>query len=109
MFFPQNADFEKHICLELSAGDVRTPSYLNIAKRKLNNTSTVKLNNDTTMKVHTSYYVTFKNTHNRFLEDKVAPHKKLAGGVCFVKELPKTATGKLLRRELKRMSMEGIA
>nr|XP_027211375.1 4-coumarate--CoA ligase-like [Penaeus vannamei] len=44
-----------------------------------------------------------------FLEDKVAPHKKLAGGVCFVKELPKTATGKLLRRELKRMAMEGSA
>ncbi|XP_042864137.1 4-coumarate--CoA ligase-like [Penaeus japonicus] len=46
---------------------------------------------------------------HEFLEDKVAPHKKLVGGVCFVKELPKNATGKLLRRELRRMATEGAA
>ncbi|XP_068240606.1 uncharacterized protein [Palaemon carinicauda] len=39
-----------------------------------------------------------------FLENRVAPHKKLAGGVKFVEALPKSATGKLLRRELKKMA-----
>ncbi|XP_064087705.1 uncharacterized protein LOC135202303 isoform X2 [Macrobrachium nipponense] len=36
-----------------------------------------------------------------FLNTRVAPHKRLAGGVSFLKELPRTPTGKLLRRELK--------
>ncbi|XP_066949077.1 uncharacterized protein [Macrobrachium rosenbergii] len=39
-----------------------------------------------------------------FLENRVAPHKKLAGGVKFVDALPKSTTGKLLRRELKKMA-----
>ncbi|XP_066953879.1 probable 4-coumarate--CoA ligase 3 isoform X3 [Macrobrachium rosenbergii] len=41
---------------------------------------------------------------HRFLEDRLAPHKKLTGGVTFVKALPKSASGKLLRRELKNMA-----
>ncbi|XP_066974361.1 probable 4-coumarate--CoA ligase 3 [Macrobrachium rosenbergii] len=36
-----------------------------------------------------------------FLNTRVAPHKRLVGGVFFVKELPRTPAGKLLRRELK--------
>ncbi|XP_068218337.1 probable 4-coumarate--CoA ligase 1 isoform X2 [Palaemon carinicauda] len=36
-----------------------------------------------------------------FLSTRVAPYKHLVGGVSFVKELPRTPTGKLLRRKLK--------
>ena len=36
-----------------------------------------------------------------YLKKKVAPYKQLVGGIVFVKELPKTATGKILRKELK--------
>ncbi|XP_076061824.1 uncharacterized protein LOC143037462 [Oratosquilla oratoria] len=39
-----------------------------------------------------------------FVSDRVAPHKQLAGGVRFVSELPKNPTGKLLRRELRKMT-----
>jgi acyl-CoA synthetase (AMP-forming)/AMP-acid ligase II len=37
----------------------------------------------------------------QWLDGKVANHKKLRGGVRFVKEIPKSATGKILRRVLK--------
>lgn len=39
-----------------------------------------------------------------FLGSRVAPHKQLAGGIRFVEELPKNPTGKLLRRQLKKMA-----
>ncbi|XP_068246418.1 probable 4-coumarate--CoA ligase 3 [Palaemon carinicauda] len=42
---------------------------------------------------------------HRFLEDKLAPHKRLTGGISFVDALPKTASGKLLRRDLKNMTL----
>ncbi|KAK3898373.1 hypothetical protein C8A05DRAFT_19034, partial [Staphylotrichum tortipilum] len=32
---------------------------------------------------------------------RVAPHKKLRGGVRFIKEIPKSPSGKLLRRVLR--------
>jgi len=35
-----------------------------------------------------------------FVEERVAPHKKLRGGVVFVEAIPKTASGKILRREV---------
>lgn len=35
------------------------------------------------------------------LAAEVAPHKQLSGGVVFVKEIPKSSTGKILRRVLK--------
>ena len=38
---------------------------------------------------------------NHFVDPKVAPHKKLKGGVQFVDSIPKSNTGKILRRELK--------
>ena len=36
-----------------------------------------------------------------FLAGKVAPHKRLEGGVYFINELPKTASGKICKRKLK--------
>ncbi|EEH46276.1 uncharacterized protein PADG_08710 [Paracoccidioides brasiliensis Pb18] len=37
----------------------------------------------------------------QWLSGKVAPHKRLRGGVRFVDEIPKSASGKILRRVLK--------
>ncbi|KAI6184043.1 hypothetical protein M3Y97_00553900 [Aphelenchoides bicaudatus] len=37
----------------------------------------------------------------KFVADKVAPYKQLAGGVEFVKEMPKSPSGKILRRLLR--------
>lgn len=34
----------------------------------------------------------------KFVADKVSPHKKLRGGAVLVKKIPKSASGKLLRR-----------
>lgn len=36
-----------------------------------------------------------------WLSSRVAEHKKLRGGVRFIDEIPKNASGKLLRRVLK--------
>lgn len=44
-----------------------------------------------------------------YIAKKVANHKKLRGGVGFVDEIPKSASGKILRRVLKeRAAKEGI-
>ncbi|XP_077869836.1 uncharacterized protein LOC144362337, partial [Saccoglossus kowalevskii] len=37
----------------------------------------------------------------KFVEETVSPHKRLRGGVQFVEEIPKSASGKILRRVLK--------
>ncbi|ODN04804.1 4-coumarate--CoA ligase 1 [Orchesella cincta] len=42
-----------------------------------------------------------------FLKDKLSSHKQLSGGVQFVQEIPKAPSGKILRRELKTMYLEG--
>jgi 4-coumarate--CoA ligase len=36
-----------------------------------------------------------------YLQSKVAPHKKLRGGIRFISEIPKSVSGKILRRVLK--------
>ena len=36
-----------------------------------------------------------------FVKGKVAEHKQLKGGVNFIKEIPKSLSGKILRRLLK--------
>ena len=42
-----------------------------------------------------------ETTVQHFLTDLVAPHKQLAGGVQFVQEIPRSAAGKILRKDLK--------
>ena len=42
-----------------------------------------------------------------FVAERVAPHKRLGGGVMFVETLPKNQTGKVLRRELKAQVFKG--
>lgn len=37
----------------------------------------------------------------QFVKDKVADYKQLRGGVAFIEEIPKSAIGKMLRRELR--------
>lgn len=44
-----------------------------------------------------------------WMNSKVASHKKLRGGVRFVDEVPKSASGKILRRVLKEQSKEEAA
>ncbi|XP_022918533.2 uncharacterized protein [Onthophagus taurus] len=53
-------------------------------------------------------YVVTKPGHNvniatleEFVNSKVTSYKKLAGGIALVNSIPKTASGKILRRELK--------
>lgn len=36
-----------------------------------------------------------------FVKDNLAPHKQLRGGVLFVDEIPKSASGKILRKDLR--------
>lgn len=36
-----------------------------------------------------------------FVDENVAPYKKLRGGVEFIDEIPRSLSGKILRRELK--------
>ena len=36
-----------------------------------------------------------------FVASKLSPYKQLEGGVVFVKEIPKSAAGKILRKDLK--------
>ncbi|XP_077991405.1 uncharacterized protein LOC144445653 [Glandiceps talaboti] len=42
----------------------------------------------------------------KFVEERVAPYKKLRGGVEFTDQIPKSVTGKILRRVLKAKEME---
>lgn len=45
----------------------------------------------------------------RWMEANVANHKRLRGGVRFVPEIPKSATGKILRRVLKETAAKEAA
>nr|CAH0113094.1 unnamed protein product [Daphnia galeata] len=42
-----------------------------------------------------------ENEIAKFVADQVSAHKRLRGGVIFVDSIPKTATGKIMRRQLK--------
>lgn len=39
----------------------------------------------------------------KFIDGKVAPYKKLSGGVVILDNIPRTASGKILRRQLKEL------
>jgi len=43
----------------------------------------------------------FSEEIKKFVDEKVAPHKKLRGGVIFIDQIPKSASGKILRRKLR--------
>ena len=36
----------------------------------------------------------------KYMKEHMAPHKQLGGGIIFVNNIPKSASGKILRREL---------
>lgn len=40
----------------------------------------------------------------KFVEERVAPHKALRGRVQFIDQIPRALSGKILRRQLKEMS-----
>ena len=35
-----------------------------------------------------------------FVQDRVAPHKRLRGGIVYIDQIPKSVSGKILRRIL---------
>ena len=39
----------------------------------------------------------------QFVAERVIKYKQLTGGVQFVDQIPKTATGKILRREVRKL------
>mmetsp|Transcript_14709 Transcript_14709/g.18638 ORF Transcript_14709/g.18638 Transcript_14709/m.18638 type:complete len:124 (+) Transcript_14709:1469-1840(+) len=43
-----------------------------------------------------------------WVKEKVAPHKRLAGGVEFIDQIPKSASGKILRRILREKYKEEV-
>ena len=43
-----------------------------------------------------------------WVKERVAPYKRLDGGVEFVSEIPKSASGKILRRVLKEHLLEEL-
>ncbi|XP_071949901.1 uncharacterized protein [Antedon mediterranea] len=43
-----------------------------------------------------------------FVKSKVAPYKNLEGGVEFINEIPKSASGKILRRVLKQAALDAL-
>lgn len=44
-----------------------------------------------------------------FVRSRLADYKQLRGGVAFVDEIPKSAIGKLLRRELRERAKKEVA
>ena len=44
-----------------------------------------------------------------WVKERVAPYKRLAGGVIFIDEIPKSASGKILRRLLVEQDRQGVS
>ncbi|KAF9174435.1 hypothetical protein BGX21_011212 [Mortierella sp. AD011] len=47
-----------------------------------------------------------KKDIEEFIASKVAPHKKLRGGVAFINEIPKSASGKILRKDIVKLDRQ---
>ncbi|CAI2174496.1 11998_t:CDS:2, partial [Funneliformis geosporum] len=45
----------------------------------------------------------------KFVDDQVAPHKKLRGGIIYIDQIPKSASGKILRRILREKAKSEFA
>ena len=45
----------------------------------------------------------------KYVHERVAQYKRLRGGVKFIEEVPKSASGKILRRVLKEMAKKDPA
>jgi 4-coumarate--CoA ligase len=44
---------------------------------------------------------------HQFVNSMVASHKRLRGGVFFIDVIPKTASGKILRKDLRKLAETG--
>jgi len=53
--------------------------------------------------------VEFANSVVKWMETKVARHKRLRGGVGVIEAIPKSAAGKILRRELRELAKQEAA
>jgi len=63
-------------------------------------------------------YVTLKEEHkgttdeshiHSFMKERVAKHKLLVGGIAFVDEVPKLASGKITRKIMKEWATRDVA
>lgn len=87
-----------------------------ISHRKVNDVAVIGIyNKDQATEVPRAYIVpkpgvegSLKTAHDitQWLQARVANHKRLRGGVRFVDEVPKSASGKILRRLLKIKAQE---
>ncbi|KIJ49561.1 hypothetical protein M422DRAFT_225396 [Sphaerobolus stellatus SS14] len=48
-------------------------------------------------------------TIQKFVADRLAPYKRLTGGVIFVESIPKSPSGKILRRELREQAKKELS
>ncbi|RIA84359.1 hypothetical protein C1645_879964 [Glomus cerebriforme] len=59
-------------------------------------------------KQQSQHTIEFSGEIRKFVDSQVAPHKKLRGGVIFVDQIPKSASGKILRRKLREIHSTNI-
>lgn len=52
--------------------------------------------------------VTEEHIH-QYMEERVAKHKRLAGGIVFIDEVPKLASGKIQRKTMREWSKRDAA
>ena len=45
---------------------------------------------------------------HEYMKEQVASHKQLKGGIQFVEKIPKSTTGKILRKDLKALFREAF-
>ncbi|CAG8500245.1 5897_t:CDS:10 [Cetraspora pellucida] len=89
------AELESILLTHPAVGDVAVIPYFSEKELTEYPTACVVLKNE-----HEKTLRMSKEIQN-FVNDKVAPHKKLRGGVLFLDSIPKSDSGKILRRILK--------